>query len=99
MNTAKIEALKQVSEVAHAALRAETARLTEMGLKSQARYEALKGLKAAADAAHAEYSKFAKGQINRALVAIIEADRPAREAGARGRSAWKMAKFNAAQSK
>lgn len=80
MNTAKIEALKQASEVAHAALRAETTRLTDLGLKSQARYEALKGLKATADAAHAEYSKFAKGQISKELDKIIAKQTPAQRA-------------------
>ena len=97
MNTVKIEALKQVASEAGAAYTMEQARLVALGLRSKERYSILKNLKAAADTAHAEYSKFAKGQINRALAAIIAADKPARDAGARGRSAWKMAKFNAAQ--
>jgi hypothetical protein len=95
MNTTKIEALKQAAEQAQAAYTTEQARLVEAGLKSAQRYELLKPLKAAADAAHAEYAKYAKGQINRALTAIIEADRPAREAAARARSLWKAAKFAA----
>lgn len=96
MNSAKIEALKEVAAAANAAYTTEQARLVAAGVKSNDRYLLLKPLKAAADAAHAAYSKSAKGQINRTLVAIIEADRPAREAGARARSAWKQAKFDAA---
>ena len=95
MNTTKIAALKQVAEQAQAAYTTEQARLVEAGLKSAQRYELLKPLKAAADAAHAELKKYAHGQINRSLVAIIEADRPAREAAARARSPWKAAKFAA----
>ena len=97
MNKAKINTLKAASEVAHAALYAKQAELVAAGLKSNERYMVLKDLKAAVDKAHAEYSKFAKGQINQALVAIIEADRPAREAAARARSPWKQAKFDAAK--
>lgn len=97
MNQAKIDALKQVAEQAQAAYDTEKARLVEAGYKSQERYTMLKDLKAAADAAHAEYAKFAKGQIHKELTKIIEADRPAREAANRARSAWKMAKYNAAK--
>ncbi len=96
MNQEKINVLKRAAEVAHAALNAEQARLVDAGFKSQERYTMLKDLKSSADAAHSVYAKFAKGQISRALDDIIEADRPAREAGARGRSAWKQAKFDAA---
>ena len=95
MNTTKIAALKQVAEQAQAAYITEQTRLVEAGLKSAQRYELLKPLKATADAAHAEYAKYAKGQINQALVAIIEADKPARQAAARARSPWKAAKFAA----
>jgi len=80
MNQAKINDLKQASEVAHAALYAEQARLTEAGLKSKERYELLKPLKAVADKAHAEYSKFAKGQISKELDKIIAAQTPAQRA-------------------
>ena len=80
MNQAKINELKQVSEVAHAAYDAEKARLTEAGFKSQERYTMLKDLKAAADKAHAEYSKFAKGQISKELDKIIAAQAPAQRA-------------------
>lgn len=97
MNQAKIDALKQVSEIAHAALNAEKDRLTAAGFKSQERYTMLKDLKASADKAHAEYSKFAKSQISRELDKIIAADRPAREAAARARSPWKQAKYDAAK--
>ncbi len=97
MNTVKIEALKQTAEQAQAAYTIERARLIEAGYKSQDRYTMLKNLKAAADVAHAEYAKFAKGQIHKELTKIIEADKPMRQAAARERSAWKMAKFNAAQ--
>ncbi len=96
MNHTKINELKQAAEAAHAAYTTEQARLVEAGFKSAERYAMLKDLKAASDAAHAAYAKYAKGQINRELVRIIEADRPAREAGARARSAWKQAKFDAA---
>lgn len=96
MNQAQINILKQVAETAAAAHDAEKTRLTAAGFKSQERYTMLKDLKAAADLAHTEYSKFAKGQIARELDKIITADRPAREAAARSRSAWKQAKFDAA---
>ena len=97
MNQAQIDTLKQVSEAAHAAYESEKARLTEAGFKSQERYTMLKDLKAAADKAHAEYSKFTKGQISRELDKIIAADSPIREAAARARSPWKQAKFDAAK--
>ena len=96
MNRTQIEALKQVAETAQAAYTAEQARLVAAGFKSADRYAMLKDLKAAADKAHAEYAKFAKGQINRELCKIIAADRPAKQAGERARSAWKQAKFDAA---
>lgn len=80
MNQVKINELKAASEVAHAALYAEQARLTEQGLKSKERYELLKPLKAAADAAHLTYSKYAKGQISRELDKIIAAQTPAQRA-------------------
>ena len=80
MNQAKINELKQASEVAHTAYDAEKARLTAAGFKSQERYTMLKDLKAAADKAHAEYSKFAKGQISKELDKIISAQTPAQRA-------------------
>ena len=97
MNQAKINELKAISEATHAAHDAEKAGLTAAGFKSQERYTMLKDLKSAADKAHAEYSKFAKSQISHELDKIIAADRPTREAESRARSAWKMAKFNAAK--
>ncbi|WP_395007305.1 hypothetical protein [Undibacterium sp.] len=97
MNTAKIEELKKIAASAAKAYNAERDRLAAIGLKSKERYELLKPLKAIVDATHSEYSKYAKGQINCELVKIIEADRPRREAEARSRSTWKMAKYNAAQ--
>lgn len=80
MNQAKINTLQQASEMAHAALNEERARLVAAGFKSAQRYVMLKDLKAAADKAHAEYSKYAKGQINRALCAIIAKQTPAERA-------------------
>ena len=97
MNQAQINILKQVAAEANAAYNIKKDELTAAGVKSQDRYTMLKDLKAAADKAHAEYSKYARGQINRDLVKIIEADRPNREAAARARSAWKQAKFDAAK--
>lgn len=98
MNTSKIDALKLISEKAHAALNSEQSRLVDAGFKSAQRYIMLKEFKADADKAHAEYSAFAKGQIKGELNKIIAADRPARAASARSRSAWKQAKFDASQS-
>jgi len=80
MNQAKINELKQSSEVAHAAYENEKARLTAAGLKSQDRYTMLKDLKATADKAHTEYSKFAKDQISKELDKIIAAQTPAQRA-------------------
>jgi len=97
MNTAKIQALKQAAAAAQIVYSAEQGRLTELGFKSQARYAALKPLRAVADAAHTAYAKFANNEIKTELDIIIEADRPAREAAARARSPWKQAKFNAAE--
>lgn len=95
MNTTKIAALKQVLDTAAAAHDAERHRLAALGLNSKARYEQLKPLKAAVDAANAAYVKFTHGQISRELDTIIAAGQPAREAAARSRSAWKQAKFAA----
>jgi len=97
MNEAKINELKAIAETAGKAHEDEKARLADSGLKSQARYELLKPLKAAADHAHAEYAKFAKGQIAKELDNIIAADLPNRQAAARARSPWKQAKYDAAQ--
>ena len=80
MNQAKIEELKAMSEAAHLELSAEQARLTAEGFKSQQRYSMLKDLKAAANLAHAEYSKFAKGQISQELDKIIAKQTPAQRA-------------------
>lgn len=97
MNQAKINELKAIAEAAGKAHDDEKARLASLGLKSQARYELLKPLKAAADKAHAEYAQYAKGQIAKELDKIIAADLPNRQAAARARSPWKMAKYQAAQ--
>lgn len=80
MNQAKINELKAASEVAHAAYNEEMTRLVAAGFKSKERYELLKPLKAAADAAHLTYSKYAKGQIARELDKIIAAQTPAQRA-------------------
>lgn len=93
----KIEALKQALDAAVAAHDAERDRLAAAGLKSAARYEALKPLKAAMDAANAAYVKAAHGNVRRQLDAIIRAGRPAREAAALDRSPWKQAKAEAAR--
>jgi hypothetical protein len=97
MNQAQIDTLKQVAAQANEAYTTEQARLVEAGLKSQARYELLKPLKAAADKAHAEYSVYAKGEIRKELNKIIREDAPIRAAAARARSPWKMAKYQAAK--
>ena len=76
----EINKLKQVAETATSAYDAEKARLTAAGFKSQERYTMLKDLRAVADKAHAEYSKFAKGQIARELDKIIAAQTPAQRA-------------------
>lgn len=90
--SSKIEALKQALDAAVVAHNTERDRLAASGLKSAARYEALKPLKAVVDAANAAYVKAAHGQINRKLSAIIAADKPARQAAALARSPWKQAK-------
>ncbi len=95
MNTTKIAALKQSLDIAVAVHDAERDRLATIGLNSKARYEQLKPLKAAVDAANSAYVKFTHGQISRELDTIIEAGRPAREVAARARSPWKQAKFDA----
>jgi len=94
MNCTKIEELKSIAAAAAAAHDAEQSKLVAMGLKSAERYKLLKPLQTARDETHAVYAKYAKGQINMELVKIIKADRPAKEAAARARSAWKMAKHN-----
>ena len=95
MNTSKIEALKIAAAAAVAAHDAERDRLAAKGVKSQDRYQILKPLKAAADAAHSEYVKYTHGQIKRELDQIIRQDAPIRAAAARARSPWKQAKFEA----
>lgn len=95
MNTTKIAALKQALDAAVAAHDSERDRLAAAGLNSKARYEQLKPLKAAVDAANSVYVKFTHSQIGRELDKIIEAGRPSREAAARARSPWKQAKFDA----
>ena len=80
MNQAKINELKQASEVAHTAYDAEKPRLSAAGFKTQERSTMPNDLKAAADKAHAEYSKFAKGQISKELDKIISAQTPAQRA-------------------
>ena len=97
MNQAKINELKAIAAEAGKKYDDEKARLSAIGLKSKERYELLKPLKAAADQAHAEYAKFAKGQIAKELDKIIATDLPNRQAAARARSPWKQAKYDAAQ--
>lgn len=95
MNQAKISELKKAAAKAFAAHEAEKARLIAAGIKSNARYELLKDLKSASDAAHAESLKFSTGQIKKELNRIIAEDIPARQAAARARSPWKQAKYEA----
>lgn len=97
MTTAKIAALKQALAAAAAAYDAEKARLTEAGMKSAQRYEALKPLKAVVDAANAALVKEATSHVRRQLDAIIAAGKPARDAAALARSPWKQAKMAAKQ--
>ena len=80
MNSTQIVALKQVSELAHAALNAEQQRLVAAGFKSQERYAMLKDLKSSADKAHAEYSKFVKSEIMGELKKIIAKQTPVQRA-------------------
>jgi hypothetical protein len=80
MNQTQIDSMKLVAATANAAYEAEKARLTDAGFKSQERYTMLKDLKAEADKTHAEYAKFAKGQISKELDKIIAAQTPAQRA-------------------
>lgn len=98
MNTAKIKELEAVAIQKGRKYNAEIERLKAAGVNSNGRYQATKELKAEYDAACAAHAAFAKGQIKKELDKIIAADRPAREEAARARSAWKMAKYKAAQS-
>lgn len=97
MNKQQIESLEQAYVAATVAYDAEKARLIAAGFKSAERYVMLKDLKAAVDQAHAAHSKAAIASIKGELNKIISAGRPARAAAARSRSAWKQAKFDAAQ--
>lgn len=83
--------LKQALDAAQAAYVAEQARLTEAGLKSKDRYEALKPLKAAVEAANAAYVDSAHGDVKKKLNKIIAAGAPARRAEKLARSPWKQA--------
>jgi hypothetical protein len=88
----QVTALKQALDQATAAYNAEQARLVEAGLKSKERYEALKPLKAAQDAANSAYVSAANGAVRKELNKIIAADAPARRAEKLARSPWKQAK-------
>lgn len=72
MSKQTIPALKIAAESAVAAYDAEKARLTELGMKSKDRYEALKGLKTAADAAWSAYNGAATTKAVRGLRAIAQ---------------------------
>ena len=91
--------LKQALDTAHAAYVAEQSRLTEAGLKSQERYEALKPLKAVVDAANKAYVAAANSAVANKLDKIISADAPRRRAAKLARSPWKQAKAAAARQK
>lgn len=86
-----VNELKQALDAAQAAYVAEQTRLTEAGLKSKERYEALKPLKAVVDAANAAYVDAANGAIKTKLNKIIAAGAPARRAEKLARSPWKQA--------
>lgn len=88
----QVATLKQALDQATAAYNAEQARLVEAGLKSKERYEALKPLKAAQDAANSAYVAAANGAVRKELNKIIAADAPARRAEKLARSPWKQAK-------
>ncbi len=92
MNEDKIQALKQVAEAAFAAHEAKKAELIEAGMNAAQRRKALKSLHEAKNAAHAEYARFAKGEINRELDKIIAAGAEERREAAIARSPWKQAK-------
>jgi hypothetical protein len=90
--SAKVQALKATLDQATEAYNVEQARLVAAGLNSKARYEALKPLKAAQDAANSAYVKAATNHVKRGLDAIIAADAPRRAAEKLARSPWKQAK-------
>ena len=89
---AKTNELKQALDTAHAAYIAEQSRLAALGLNSKARYEALKPLKAAEDAANKSYVSAAHGAIRKELNTIIAADAPRVRAEKLARSPWKAEK-------
>lgn len=72
--------LKAAAEAAQAAYTNEQSRLIAAGFKSSERYNMLKDLKAAADAAHDVYAKAAKSYVRRELDKIIAAQTPAQRA-------------------
>lgn len=90
--TNQVATLKQALEQATAAYTAEQTRLMAAGLKSQERYEALKPLKAAQDAANKAYVEAAHNVVRKGLNQIIAADAPRRRAEKLARSPWKQAK-------
>jgi acyl-CoA-binding protein len=64
--------LKAALDAATAAYDSERDRLAAAGLKSKARYEALKPLKAAQDAANEAYVAAANRKVHAGLTAIIK---------------------------
>lgn len=89
---AKLNELKQVLDAAQSAYVSEQARLVEAGLKSRERYEALRSLKSAVDAANREYVDAAHDAVRKECNKIIRADAPRRRAEKLARSPWKQAK-------
>ncbi len=87
--------LKKTLDGATMAYEAEINRLIAAGIKSNDRYEALKPLKAAQDAANSAYVKAAHTDVRKGLNKIIAADAPRRRAEKLSRSAWKRAKAEA----
>jgi len=96
MNTTKINELKDIYLQAVSIYETEKLRLTNEGVKSKDRYELLKHLKIKVDETHSVYASYTNKQIHKELDLMIAADLPKKQEAARNRSAWKMAKFNAA---
>ncbi|HJV73155.1 MAG TPA: hypothetical protein VJ654_02950 [Noviherbaspirillum sp.] len=82
--------LQAALDQAHATYEAEKARLVTAGMKSKDRYEALKPLKAAEDAANAALQDAAKRKIHAGLTRIINQGSTESKAEQRARRALFM---------
>lgn len=87
-----VATLKAALDQATEAYNQEQTRMIKAGLKSKERYEALKPLKAAQDAANSAYVAAAHGAVRKELNKIIAASAPARRAEKLARSPWKQVK-------